>query len=142
MLAGQLALVFAAAFAGAAFYINFAEHPARLELDDKNLLQQWKPSYAAGFTMQSILAILSGACGSLAAWKAGDWRWVVGAALILSNWPYTLIGIMPTNNRLKSITADDAGPSSRALLELWGTLHAVRTGLGIAAVVSYLWAMN
>ena len=142
MLAGQLALVFAAAFAGAAFYINFAEHPARLELDDKNLLQQWKPSYAAGFTMQSILAIVSGACGLLAAWKAGDWRWVVGAALILSNWPYTLIGIMPTNNRLKSIAADDAGPSSRALLELWGTLHAVRTALGIAAVVSYLWAMN
>ena len=141
MLAGQLALVFAAAFAGAAFYINFAEHPARLGLDDKNLLRQWKPSYSAGFTMQSTLAVVSGVCGLFAAWKTGDWRWVVGAALILANWPYTLIGIMPTNNRLKSIADDDAGPSSRALLEYWGTLHAVRTGLGIAAVVAYLWVM-
>ncbi len=142
MLTGHLALALAAAFAGAAFYINFAEHPARLGLDDTNLLKQWKPSYSAGYTMQSSLAAASGALGLLTAWLAMDSRWVVGAILILTNWPFTLLGIMPTNHKLQAIAESDAGPTSRALLETWARLHAVRTVLGCAAAVAYLWALN
>jgi hypothetical protein len=142
MLAGHLAFALAAAFAGAAFYINFAEHPARLLLDDRNLLKQWKPSYAAGYTMQASLAVASGGLGLLAAWMSQDWRWTLGSALILANWPYTLIGIMPTNHKLEAIAADDAGPSSRAMLLTWGRLHAVRTLLGCTATAVFLWALN
>lgn len=142
MFAGLLALVAASAFAGAAFYINFAEQPARLELDDKGLLTQWKPSYARGFAMQASLAIVSGAFGFIAAWLLQDWRWLVGAVLIIANWPYTLIGIMPTNNELKAIANAAAGPASTAMIKHWAKLHAVRTGLGIAAVLAYLWALS
>ncbi len=139
MLSGMIALILAAVFAGAAFYISFAEHPARLVLDDQSQLRQWKPSYEAGFTMQSSLAAASGALGLWAAWLSGDWRWLVGAILILANWPYTLICMMPTNNKLKAIAEGDAGPASRAMLIRWGGLHAVRTMLGIAATAAYLW---
>jgi len=139
---GHLALLFAAAFAGAAFYVSFAEHPARLELDDLNLLKQWKPSYAAGFTMQASLAAVSAVLGFLTAWLSWDWRWLIGSALILANWPYTLIGIMPTNNKIKAIDEANAGPASRAMLVTWGRLHAVRTGLGITATLAYLWALH
>jgi hypothetical protein len=132
MFAGQLALVLAAAFAGAAFYVNFAQHPARLALDDKNLLKQWKPSYDAGYTMQASLAALSAAAGLLAAWITVNWRWIVGAVLIFANWP----------NRLNATAKTDAGPTSRAMLVSWGRLHAVRTALGVAATVVHLWALH
>jgi hypothetical protein len=141
-LVGEMALTLAAAFAGTAFYVGFAEHPARLGLDDASGLKQWKPSYAAGYTMQASLAALSGALGLLAAWMSHDWRWLIGATLILSNWPYTLIAMMPTNQKLQATALAGAGLETRHLLERWGRRHALRTALGIAAAVTYLWAVD
>ena len=137
---GPIALTIAALFTGAAFYINWAEQPARLGLDDKALLQQWKPSYARGFTMQASLAVVGFVSGALAWWSTGNWAWLLGAVVLVANWPYTVYGIFPTNHVLNAIPADEAGPKSRALIEKWGTLHAVRTALGAVATLIFLWA--
>lgn len=142
MVSGALALGCAAAFAGAAIYINVAEHPARMALDDKALLAQWKPSYARGFAMQSTLAIAAAVLAAIAFWRTSDWRWVAGGALMLANWPFTLIVIMPTNNALKKIAPDAAGPDSRALLVKWGRLHAVRSALGAVATALFVAAIG
>ena len=97
MLIGQIATVVAAAFAGAAFFINFAEQPARLALDDRGLLAQWKPSYARGFTMQASCAVMSGVLGLLAAWQSGDWRWTVGAVAwaLIGFWLVAYLDTLP-----------------------------------------------
>jgi hypothetical protein len=138
MLAGQLALMTAAAFAGAAIYVNVAEQPARLQLDDRALLREWKPAYKRGTAMQAPLAIIGFVFGALAAWQTSNWWWLLGAVVLLANWPFTIFGIMPTNNRLKAIDPSAATSEVHQLIKTWGHLHAVRSALGAAATLIFL----
>jgi|SRR5215211_6672741 len=140
MLTGLAALVVAALFTGAAVYINVAEQPARLGLDDRAMLAEWKPSYKRGLTMQASLAVIGFLIGAAAWWQLGGWQWLAGAVLLVANWPFTLFVIMPTNNRLMEMAPSSAGPDSRALIVTWGKLHAVRGLLGALATIMFVWA--
>ena len=79
MLLGYLALTAASLFTGAAFYINIAEHPARLVLDDRSLLAEWKPAYNRGYIMQASLAIIGFVLGAVAWWLTGRLGFLAGA---------------------------------------------------------------
>ncbi len=140
MLAGQIALIIAALFSGAALYVNVVEQPARLRLDDPALLAEWQPSYKCGFALQAPLALIGGVLGVLAWWPTDRWQWLAGALLMVANWPYTLLVIMPTNHQIMALDPASPGATCRPLIETWGGLHAVRTALGGAASISYLWA--
>lgn len=142
MLAGLLALVISALFSGAALYVNLVEQPARLTLTDQALLAEWQPSYKRGFMMQAPLAIAGFLLGLAAWWTSGRLGFVVGALLMLANWPWTLLFIRPTNDILMRTASADAGPTSRALIRKWNGLHAVRTGLGALAVLAFLVALS
>jgi uncharacterized membrane protein len=135
---GQLALIAAALFSGAAIYINVAEQPARLGLSDQSLLDEWKPAYKRGTLMQAPLAIIAFLLGTLAWWQSSNLLWVAGGLLMLANLPVTLIVILPTNERL--MATQIATCESRTQIRKWGALHAVRTCLGFAAIATFLLA--
>jgi|SRR5690349_16751244 anthrone oxygenase-like protein len=81
--------------------------------------------------MQASLAVMGALFGVAAWWRTGEGLWLLGALVLLANWPYTLLGILPTNSKLMALDPGQAGPESRRLIETWGqaSCRAVRPGL-------------
>jgi uncharacterized membrane protein len=127
-----------ALFAGAALYINVAEHPARMTLDTRSAALQWAPSYRRATLLQAPLALVSLLTAAAAGFCGAGTGWFVGAALVGAVVPFTFAVIMPTNRRLLAPDRDLASAETRELLARWSRLHAVRTVLSLAGVVVYL----
>ena len=136
-----LAILCAAVFAGAAIYINLVEHPARMSLDTRAAAAQWAPSYRRATLMQAPLAILSFLAGCTAWFLGGGAAWLIAALLIGAVVPFTLIVIKPANDKLLAPGRDLASADTRALLERWGRLHAVRSLLSVLSTVVMLWQL-
>jgi hypothetical protein len=137
MITGQLAFAAAALFTGASFYINAVEHPARMKLADGALLTEWKPAYRRGAALQGPVALAGFLLGAAAYGLAGNIFWLAGALLMIANWPYTLLVVMPTNRRLMATDPADAGTETRAMIGRWELLHRGRTALGAAATLAF-----
>jgi len=136
-----IAVLCAALFAGAALYINLAEHPARMVLETRLAALQWTPSYERATWMQVPLAVLSFLSGVVAWLMGAGLGWLVAAVLIGAVVPFTLLGIMPTNHKLLAPGRDLGSAETRTLLEHWGHLHAVRTTLSVLATLLYIWLL-
>ena len=89
--------------------------------------------------MQASLVIVGGVLGLAAFLSTFDWRWLLGAVVLLANWPYTIIVIMPTNRRLTETPVDAATMETRGMIRRWGILHAGRSALGFAATLIFMW---
>ncbi len=125
-------------FTGAAIYINLVEHPARMGCDTEIAATVWAPSYKRATAMQAPLAIVGFFTGVISWLLGAGGLWLLGALLLGAVVPFTFIVIMPTNHALLAPGRDLSSPETRALLEKWGRLHAVRSVLSLLASIVYL----
>ena len=133
LLSGLIAIACAGLFAGAAVYVSLVEHPARMACGLRVALTQFRPSYRRAAVMQASLATV-GALVALARWLAGGQAgWLVGALLLVFAIVFTLVVIMPTNQRLLDPGLEPESPEAGTLLRRWERLHAVRSVAGCAA---------
>ena len=134
----HLATLCCAIFCGAAIYINLVEHPARMSCGPKIALAEWAPSYKRATAMQASLAVLGFVFAAIA-WLIGSSVWVLIAGILLVLVaPFTLLVIMPTNNRLLALNGDKDADEAKVLLDRWNKLHAVRSGLSFASLILFL----
>jgi hypothetical protein len=136
-----IAVLSAALFAGAALYINVAEHPARMSLETRIAAAQWAPSYKRATWLQAPLALVSLLSG-VGVWLiGGNVEWLAAALLVGAVVPVTFGIIMPTNQKLLTPGRDLSSVETRELLVRWGRLHAARTLLSLAGTVIYIWLL-
>jgi hypothetical protein len=141
-IAGLLAFALASAFAGATLHVALVEQPARLALDDRAMMNEWRPSDHRGFVLFALLSLLS-SLAALAGFRAdGDIRWLIGAIMMIASWPYVFFVILPLDARLRAMPQGGEGPDARVLLRDWGLLQ---WGLGVIGLVSasvFGWALG
>jgi Anthrone oxygenase len=99
---------------------------------------EWQPAYKRGAIMQATISLLSTALGASAWWQTANIGFGIGAILALLPWPWTLLVIKPTNDKLLATSPEVAGAESRRLLVTWGNLHTIRVALGGAATIAFL----
>src|SRR5215207_2634979 len=93
MLLELIATLCAGLFAGAAIYITFVEHPARLECGTALAATEFGPSYRRAAVMQASLAAV-GFVASVAAWWDGrSLPVLIGGLLLVLVIPFTLIAV-------------------------------------------------
>ena len=141
MLLEMISTLSAGVFAGAAVYINLVEHPARVGCGTEVGVKEFGVSYRRGAVLMASLLMI-GFASAVGAWArgSGGW-WLIGGSLLLLPVPYTLAFVMPVNKSLLNCTLPkDSGLASRLLVR-WGRLHAVRSLLGLAAFLIFIFVL-
>jgi uncharacterized membrane protein len=138
MIAEIVATACAGLFAGAAVYISVVEYPAVIEVGSATAVRFFAAMYPRASVMQAPLALVGSIAALLCWWGGGGRLWLLGALLLAFAIPFTLVVMMPTNDRLQSAALDPASQEAADLLSRWARLHAIRSVTSSVAFLVFL----
>lgn len=136
-------------FMGNLSHVLFGQVPMiqadHVKLDNEQKAQAWQYFYDRAKAPFAGASVLSTLAFSYIAYKVPHLRRlaILGALTSVSIGPYTLIQMMPVNNKLTSIANKDADCKhiqayTDKLIEAWRKMHSVRMLLGAVSLLTAL----
>jgi anthrone oxygenase-like protein len=132
-----IAILSAAFFAGGGLFVSIVIYHA-IMMDMASAVAHFGRIYNKAAPWQGSNAIICLAAAVIVSALSGDWWWAIGGLLVGASIPFTLLVMMPVNNRLLDEKAPPAPDEAVALLKRWGTLHWVRNVLSTLGLVVML----
>ncbi|KAH3720313.1 uncharacterized protein LOC127856159 [Dreissena polymorpha] len=138
---------FAGLFAGNAMYIHAADHPARMQLDTKNLRMVWAEGFHRAKKFQGAMVLISaGSAAGVGYLEANaDKRclWFLGAGLFFTVWPYTVAVMFRDiyKNLDPDVFKKEGEEWSRNHIIRWNKQHGYRTAVSMIAFGIFLYGM-
>jgi hypothetical protein len=142
MQTGLYAFAVASAYLGAAIYIGFVEHPARLRLGTSAMVREWAVSDHRGTILLTTLSLASAALAFVQYRSGGDVRWIIGGLTILTSWPYDYYVLVPVSIWFCAIPPEKGSTPARKLMRDWGLLAWGYTLIGLATCGVFAWALK
>lgn len=139
---GLYAFAVAAAYLGAAIYIGFVEHPARLKLGTSAMVREWAASDHRGAILLTTLSLVSASLAFVQCRFGGDVRWIIGGLAILTSWPYDYFVLVPVSVWLCAVPPEKDSAPARKLMRDWGLLAWGYTLIGLTACGAFAWALE
>ena len=134
-----IATLSAAFFAGGGLFVSMVLYPAMVT-DMASAVYQFGNMYRHAAPWQGSNAIACFLSAAIVSALTGDWWWVIGGLLVGASVPFTLLVMMPVNNRLLDEKAPPTPEKAAPLLKHWGRLHWVRnilSTLGLAVMLAH-----
>jgi hypothetical protein len=134
-----IGILSAAFFAGGGLFVSMVLYPAII-MDPASAVAQFGRTYNKAAPWQGSNAIICLLATLIVSALTGDWWWAIGGILVGASIPFTLIVMMPVNNRLLNEKSAPTPDEADSLMKHWGRLHWVRnilSTLGLAVMLAH-----
>ena len=132
-----IATLTAAFFAGGGLFVSIVLYPA-IMTNMVSAVTQFGNMYRHAAPWQGSNAIVCLVVAVTLSALTGDWWWAIGGLLVGASVPFTLLVMMPVNNRLLDENTPPIGDEAVSLLRHWGRLHWVRNVLSTLGLLVML----